>query len=130
MEAEFRSLLTGDPAVAALVSTRIYWNAIPQSAADPCIVLYKITGIPDAHHGGPSGLNEFLVQIDIRALNFASAVAVRDAVKDVLNAKRQAKDSIEFVTFVQDEQHTSEKPDTTLYHRIRLDIGGWSRNLT
>lgn len=126
MEASFRSLLADDVAVAALVGSRIYWNAIPQGATDPCIVMYVISRLADAHHGGASGLNSWLVQVDIRALTFTSAVAVRDAVVAKLHAKRVIQGGLNIVTNLQSERQRSEKPGTTLYHLIQLDFSVWT----
>lgn len=128
MESQFRSLLADDTAVAALVSSRIYWNAIPQGATDPCIVMYVISRLADAHHGGANGLNNWLVQVDIRALTFTSAVAVRDAVATKLHAKRFIQDGLKIVTNLQGERQRSEKPGTQLYHLIQMDFSVWSGN--
>lgn len=128
MESQFRSLLTDDATVSALVAARVYWNAIPQAATDPCVVMYVISRNADAHHGGPSGLNNTLIQVDIRAVTFTSAVAVRDAIVTRLHAKRLIQDGIEFVTNLLNERHTSEKPGAVLYHRISLDFSAWSGN--
>lgn len=134
MEAEFRSILANDAAVAALVAARLYWGIIPQAATDPCIRLTKVNRIADAHHGGASGLDSTLVQVDIRtkhidgsAAPFAQAVAIRDAVVTKLHAKRLTQDGIEFKSILlTSERHRAEKPDTTLYHTIQLDFEMWT----
>jgi hypothetical protein len=128
MEAQFRSLLADDAAIAALVGARIYWNAIPQTASDPCVVMYVISRLADAHHGGANGLNNWLVQIDVRALTFASAIAVRDAIVAKLHAKRFSQGGLKITTVLQSERQRSEKPGTTLYHQVQLDFSVWSGN--
>lgn len=130
MQNEFRSLLADDAAISALVGSRIHWNIIPQGKADPCIVMYVVTRTADAHHGGPSGLDNWLVQLDIRSSGagdpYATAVEVRDAVVTKLHAKRFIQGGLKVVTQLQDERHTSEKPQKTLYHRISLDFSVWT----
>lgn len=130
MQSEFRSLLADDAAISALVGSRIYWNAIPQSATDPCVVMYVISRDADAHHGGASGLDSWLVQMDIRSAGgsqpYDTAVAVRNAVVTKLHAKRHLQGGLKMVTQLQNERHTSEKPQTTLYHRISLDFSVWT----
>lgn len=135
MEAQFRSLLADDAAIAALVGARIYWNLIPQGATDPCIVMYVISRLADAHHGGANGLNNWIVQVDIRnkhvdgdAGSFKAAVAVRDAVVTKLHAKRLTAGGLDLVTTLQSERQRSEKPGATLYHTIQLDFSVWSGN--
>lgn len=131
METEFRALLTGDAAITALVGSRIYWNAIPQGTVDPCVVMYVVSRQADIHHGGANGLNSWLVQIDVRSSGdsepYSAALAVRDAIVARLHAKRLSEGKIAFKAIVlRDEQHTSEKPQDKLFHRIRLDFEVWS----
>lgn len=129
MQSALRSLLTGDATLAALVSTRIYWNAIPQDAADPCVVLYKITGAPGVHMQGSDGLESSIVQIDVRALTVTSMWAVRDAIITKLHAFSGQQGSVLFRgIFLRDERQTSEKPGTVLYHRASLDFDIWSKS--
>lgn len=123
MEAALHALLAGYAPLTALVSTRIYWNHYPQSAADPAVRLTKVTGAPGYHMQGSDGLQASIVQIDVRALTFGSAVAVRNAIVSRLHAKRIEQGTIEFKgIFLRDEQQTFEKTDTESYHRFRLDF--------
>lgn len=134
MEAEFRGLLAEDAAVKALVGPRIYWNMIPQNAASPCVALYKITRQADAHHGGPSGLDFTLVQVDVRSAvqgsgtqAYRDALAVRDAIVALLHAKRLSRENVEFKSIhLTNERQTSEKPGSDLYHRVSLDFEMWT----
>ena len=128
MEVQLRSLLADDTAIAALVGTRIYWNTIPQTATDPCVVMYVISRLADAHHGGANRLNNWIVQIDVRAVTYASAIAVRDAIVTKLHAKRFSQGGLKIVTVLQSERQRSEKPGTTLYHTVQLDFSVGSGN--
>ena len=64
MEAALIAKLLATAGVTALVSTRINWGRRPQGSALPCIVLHRIDGTPDVHHGGRSGLVSSRVQVE------------------------------------------------------------------
>jgi hypothetical protein len=122
MEEALRALLTGYAPLTALVAQRIYWNAIPQDAADPCVVLYKISGAPGYHSQGTDSLEASIVQIDVRALSVTSMWAVARAIKAKLSGH---KDSDFNGIFLRSERQTSEKPTTVLYHRASLEFDVW-----
>ena len=119
MEEALRALLTGYAPLTALVSTRIYWNEIPQAATDPAVVLYKITGAEGYTMQGTDGLDSSQVQIDVRALTVISAWAVSRAIKTKLAGFRDASFG---GVFLLSERQSSEKPATTLYHRVSMDF--------
>jgi hypothetical protein len=122
MEEALRALLTGYAPLTALVAQRIYWNAIPQDAADPCVVLYKITGGEGHHMQGPDGLFNGTVQIDVRAISTTSMWAVSRAIRAKLDG--YSDDNFRGV-FQRNDSQSSEKPGTTLYHRSRQDFDVW-----
>jgi hypothetical protein len=127
MQSELRALLANDATLAALVSTRIYWNHIPQDATDPCVVMYLITGAPGVHTQGSDRLTSSIVQINVRATTVASMVSVRNAIVAKLHAFSGTQGNIVFQgIFLRDERQDSEKPDTTLYHTSQLDFDVWS----
>lgn len=131
MESNLRALLTGYAPLTALVSTRIYWNEIPQTAADPCVVLYKITGAPGLHMQGTDRLERSIVQINVRALSVTSMWAVRDAIIARLNAVRVQQGTVDFKgIFLQSERQASEKPGTVVYHTCQLDFLVWAGTIT
>jgi hypothetical protein len=119
MEEALRALLAGYAPLAALVAQRIYWNSIPQDAADPCVVLYKIAGGEGHHHQGPDGLFSGIVQIDVRAVSTTSMWAVSRAVRAKLDG--YSDDHFRGV-FHRNDRQSSEKPGTTLYHRSSQDF--------
>lgn len=128
MQGDLRALLAGDSTLAGLVAGRIYWNAIPQDTGDPCVVMYLIDGAEGYAMGGRDGLNQSLVQIDVRAVTVASMWAVRDAIVAVLDAYRGTVGDTEFRgIFRNGERQSSEKPGTQLYHRSSMDWTIWSR---
>lgn len=128
MQADFRALLVTDAPLAALVSTRVYWNAIPQDAADPAVVMYLIDSAPGYAMGGADGLTSSLVQIDVRAVSAASMWAIRDAIVTALSGYAGTQGDTDFRgVFQRGERQSSEKPGTVLYHRSSLDFEVFSR---
>jgi hypothetical protein len=119
MEEALRALLTGFAPLTTLVAQRIYWNAIPQDAVDPCVVLYKVAGSEGYHLQGSDGLFIGIVQIDVRALSTTSMWAVSRAVAAKLSGYSDANFR---GIFHRGDSQSSEKPGTTLYHRSRQDF--------
>lgn len=127
MQGELLRLLTGYAPVADHVASRVYWNVIPQDAADPCIRLARVGGASGHHTGGSDHLDDATVQIDVRALTERSMWEIRDAVKLRLDGYRGQVGQVLFRgIFLRDQQETTEKPGPTLYHRCRLDFEVWS----
>lgn len=128
MEADFRALLAGDTALAALVGDRIDWGIIPQGIADPNIVLYRIASAPAYTMQGADELDSVLVQASIRALSHASALAVRDALVARVSGFKGTVGVTDFRgIFIRAERHGSEKPNNVLYHTVQLDLDIWAR---
>lgn len=127
MEGEFRALLTGYAPLAALVSTRIYWNAYPQGAKDPAVRLTKVTGAPGYTTQGPDGLTGSIVQIDVRATTVTGMWAVRDAIIARLSGYQGTQDSVFFGgIFLTGERQTADESTGGLYHVSQLDFDVWS----
>ena len=75
-EAAIYGILSGDATLTALVSTRIYPEAAPQNAANPCIVYSESTPEFNDNKSGVSHLDVNLVQIDV----YASTISVRNTI--------------------------------------------------
>ena len=75
-EAAIYGILSGDATLTALVSTRIYPEAAPQNAANPCIVYSESTPEFNDNKSGVSHLDVNLVQVDI----YASTISVRNTI--------------------------------------------------
>lgn len=128
MEVALRALLLSYAPLTALVSQRIVWNEIPQGSADPNVSLFNVDPGASYTYAGPSRLRGALVQINIRALTFASAVAVRDAIEARLSGFKGVQGGIEFGgIFLRSVRSQTEKPSTTLYHTIQTDWDVWWR---
>lgn len=123
MESNLRALLTGYAPLTALVSTRIFWNHVPQDTSDPCVALYLITGAPGYHMQGSDRLGSAVVQINVRALTVSSMWAVRDAIVARLSGYSGTQGTTHFqAIFLRSERQASEKPGTVLYHTCQLDF--------
>jgi hypothetical protein len=123
MEAALLAKLLATAGVTALVSTRINWTRRPQGEALPCIVLHRIDGTPDYHHGGASGLVESRVQVDCWGASYKTAKGVARAVEAAVTAQTFTQGAIRFdVILIADERDSTfdEKPDTLF--RTSLDL--------
>ena len=86
MEADLLSLILSASGVTDLVGQRVTWGARPQGVGKPDIALLLVSGVPDYHMQGESGLDASLVQIDIRSdASLKAAGYIRDAVRAVLS---------------------------------------------
>jgi len=84
-----RSLLTGDPAIAAIITvggiSRVYPGTLPQGTTLPSVVQNLITESSDYHLIGPSYLGQSRMQIDCWAQLPDDAVLLADLVLDKLS---------------------------------------------
>ncbi len=83
MEADLRSLVL---AITNFAGQRVAWGTRPQGVEQPDIVLLLVAGTPGYTMAGEDGLDQSLVQMDIRVnTSLLDATAVRDAVRSVLS---------------------------------------------
>ena len=123
MEAALLAKLLASSGVTALVGARINWARRPQGEPLPAIVLHRIDGAPDVHHGGLSGLIESRVQVDCWAGSYKAAKQTARAVEAAVTAQRFNQASVRFdVVLLVDERDSSfdEAPDTLF--RTSLDL--------
>ena len=69
----FRARLVADTAVAAAVSTRIYWGVVPQNATLPYVRLHIISDPRPEHLKGYQGSRRTRIQVSIFAKSFKDA---------------------------------------------------------
>lgn len=127
MEQDFIDLLLGSAGITALVDRRIHWDELPQRITNPCIVMYRIDGVPDYHLQGASGLVRSRVQIDVRAESKLSASGVVTALETVLSAFTGTQGSTVFGgIFKTGERSRTDRPgQTTTYKLISMDFDVW-----
>lgn len=123
MEADLIARLLATAGVTALVSTRINWSRRPQGSALPAIVLHRIDGAPDVHHGGASGLVVSRVQADCWGVSYGSAKAVARAIETAITAQTFTQGATRFDLILIDSERddTSDQSDTPLF-RTSLDL--------
>lgn len=83
-----REFLLDDAAVAAILGDAdegVYEAMVPQKRPRPYVVLHLIGGPRAYHHGGPSAVVRYQVQIESWADTRAVAVALAAAVEDALS---------------------------------------------
>lgn len=88
MHFEFRALLVGAAAVTALVSERVAWGALAQGGRYPAIVLHMAGHRQGLTQQGPDGLWRGRVQVDCHGETYAEALALGEAVTDLLHGYR------------------------------------------
>ena len=122
MEAALIAKLLATTAITNLVSTRINWSRRPQGSALPAIVLHRIDGTPDVHHGGASGLVSSRVQVDCWAESYGSAKAIARAVEAAITAQTFTQGAIRFDVILIDAERDDTSDETTPLFRTSLDL--------
>lgn len=122
MEAALIARLLATAGVTALVSTRINWSRRVQSEALPAIVLHRIDGAPDVHHGGASGLVASRVQVDCWGATYGSAKAVARAVETAITAQTFTQGVVRFDVILIADERDSTFDETTPLFRTSLDL--------
>lgn len=122
MESSLIAKLLATAGVTALVSTRINWSRRPQGSALPAIVLQRVSGTPDVHHAGASGLVVSRVQVDCWAPSYGSAKAVARAVETAITAQTFTQGATRFDVILIDSERDDSTDETTPLFRTSLDL--------
>jgi hypothetical protein len=122
MEADLLAALRSAPGVKALVVGRVNWSRRPQGEALPAIVLHRIGGTPDVHHGGPSGLSVSRVQVDCWGASYGAAKAVARTVEQAVTARRFTQGDTRFDVILIDSERDDTSDETTPLFRTSLDL--------
>jgi hypothetical protein len=128
MEAALIAKLLAASGVTALVSTRINWLRRPQGDGLPCIVLHRIDGTPDVHHGGYSGLVQSRVQVDCWASTYGAAKAIARAVQTAVTAQTFTQGAVRFDCILIVDERDATFDETTPLFRTSLDLMVHSAN--
>jgi len=124
MQDEFTSLLTGNAEVAALTGggKRIWWGVAGQGYDGALVVLNLISGVPDYHTEGPSGMEESRVQVDCRASTLAAAKALADAIDALLSGYSGTVGAIRFSPILRIARRSGfEKTEAEKFHFVSDD---------
>lgn len=123
MESALVAKLLASAGVTALVSTRINWGLSPQGSASPRVVLTRISGEPDYHHGGGSGLVVSRVQADCYGASYGSSKAVARAIEVAVCGVSFTQGAVRFDVILLDAERdgTSQEGPETLF-RTSIDL--------
>ncbi len=108
--------LTGSSAITALVSTRIYADVADGSAAPPYLVYQFISAGGETTHDGERDTEFPLIQLTAWATSKASAIAIADAVRTLLEGNTIAGDSES--SFQHSNRFGTYEDDTKLFGEI------------
>lgn len=113
MQEALTALLLADTAIAGLTGggDRLYWNVKEQGKPDPSAVLYLISGVPDYHMQGPSGLVESRVQVDCRGDTVADALELARAIEARLSGYRGTVGTTKFMGIFKQSERSRFDPD-------------------
>lgn len=113
---------------AGLAGVALHWNKRPQGGPLPAIVLRVVSGVPNYHTAGPSGLVETRLQLDCYAAGYLAAkTAARSAVASI-TGKRFAQGNTKFSGgFINGERDDFSAPTggAEKTDRVMLDINLW-----
>jgi len=118
IESALRAIIIADNGVKA-VTTRCYYNYIPQSPTYPLIVIQRVTGSRVHHLSGPSGAVRPRFQIEAWAETYAAAKALANLIRVALDGKEYTQDGVIFSCLSQAEIDGYE--DAVNAHRIIQD---------
>lgn len=114
MEEAIRALLLANSGVSGLVFGRVHWVNRPQGSVLPAIVLHRISGQPDVHYVGESGLVQTRVQADCYGRTYASSVAVARALQAAVGGYSGTVSGVRFSPITIDSirsDYESSEPD-------------------
>lgn len=124
MESDFRAVLAGDPAIIALVSTRIYPKTYAQATVDPAIRYTRISGGLGMHMQGSDGLGSAIMQVDARSLTEKEVLSIQDAIVARLHAFRGVEGDTDFRLIELDSgpDGAFDSTGTKAYYTTRIDF--------
>jgi len=95
IESALRASIIADDGVKA-VTTRCYYNYIPQKPTYPLIVLQRVTGSRVHHLSGPSGAARPRFQIEAWAETYSAAKALANLIRVALDGKEYTSGGVTF----------------------------------
>lgn len=85
---ELRDFLLASSGIAALVGNRIFATQAAQRPNLPYLVFFTVTASETKAHDGPTGNEEYRIQIDVYSDTVAGCEELRDLIKSRLNGIR------------------------------------------
>jgi hypothetical protein len=107
--------ITGNPEIAAIIASRMYPVALPQTPTVPAVVYFFDNATSTLSHSGPSGLESATLRVDSWADNFDEAKNLAAKIKEILNGwKKNVPLGAVQGTFFKGEKDIFDE-DKTLY---------------
>lgn len=119
MEEALRTLLLGNPAVAALVGSRVDWGMRPQGSLLPAICLTTVSDAPVNHSLDGPGVSQARVQIDCFGETYKSAKDTARAVRRLLDAH---SGGIFLGVFMAGARDLPDEDGVTTIHSVSMDF--------
>ena len=119
-----RDRLLAYSGVFTLVSTRVWYSALPQDPTLPAVTLQQISGLPASVFGGDTGEVEIRVQVDAWAETRAGAKALGEAVRGALQRHTGTYGGVTIQVVDMNTGGTRYEPEGTIW-RCRQDFGLW-----
>jgi hypothetical protein len=120
-----RARLLANVLVSGAVGTRIDWGQRPQGAAYPSIVLQTISDARPAHLKDNQDTRATLIQLDVYATTYASALSIARNAIAVLKVPTTISGKVFGPAFVDGQRDTVEPSGTTSIHRQSVDFSIW-----
>jgi Protein of unknown function (DUF3168) len=120
-----RTRLLANPAVSAAVATRVDWGMRPQGAPFPAIVLQTLDDPRPVHLKGYQNVRSTLVQMDVYAVTYASALTIARAAIDALKAHVTISGKVFAACFVERQRDFVDDTGTQRLHRQLVDFNVW-----
>lgn len=102
--------LSGDTALAALVSNRIYPDQVPQDVVWPAIIYHQVSETASYSHDGDANLDQARFQFDCYGSTSASAKAVKNALRSLLSGKRFSASNVRITSCQLDNSLSGYEP--------------------
>ena len=120
LEAKLFTVLSGAPAITALVGGRIYPQVLPQTPTYPAVTYQRVAGNRENHLRGYADLENAIIQIDAWAATLAGAIALGDAITTAMYA------ATTFAAILPGSPMDTWEDDVEK-HRRSLDFSCWNR---
>ncbi|RME67249.1 MAG: DUF3168 domain-containing protein [Alphaproteobacteria bacterium] len=125
LEPELLAIIEADAAAQAAAGRATFasWGHAPDLEPLPRVVLHHISAVPDQTQGGPSGLMNSRVQIDVWASTYGAAAALADAVRGAVDG--YAGGSIERIIADVSTDVTETSAEPVIYGRRMEILAAW-----
>jgi len=116
-EKSLYKLLKDSSPVAAIVSTRIFPNRIPQNKSYPCITYMRIATVPTDQKDAVSGFDKIDFDVDCWSNSQTEAADLADKVRTALDRKKITTEGSTVDTIVFVRQHDGYDDGAMIYQK-------------